>query len=148
MWMVDYITLHYPKKELIFSSRETSVTSPSSIHLASFFLPKKQTMCFFSVVLSKQVFHIISAEPISERSTSKSFHESSVQLVRGDVIGTLWRAKTRKLYDKTPIKYQPKMNNVVLNIYFNCIKNSFLPWKSSMRDTEGVLRWRNLAMLI
>ena len=51
--------------------------------------------------LMKQVLHIISLEPISERPTGKSFHEPSVQLVRIDVIGTFWRATTRELYEKT-----------------------------------------------
>ena len=44
--------------------------------------------------LTEQVFHIISLEPVSERSMSKSFHEPRVQLVRIDMIG-------RELYDKT-----------------------------------------------
>ena len=45
----------------------------------------------------EEIFHIISFEPISDRSTSESFHESRMQLVRIDVIGTFWRATTREL---------------------------------------------------
>ena len=41
----------------------------------------------FRPKLTKQVFHTISLELISKRSTSKSFHEPSVQFVRIDVIG-------------------------------------------------------------
>ena len=52
------------------------------------------TGCF----LTKEVFHIISFEPISVHSISKSFNAPSVKLVRTDVIGTFWRATTAKLY--------------------------------------------------
>ena len=47
---------------------------------------------------SKEVFHIISFETISESQASKSFNEPSVKLVRMDVIGTFWRATTGELY--------------------------------------------------
>ena len=47
---------------------------------------------------SKDVFHIISLEPISESPTLKSFHEPSVKLVRIDEIGTFGRARTGELY--------------------------------------------------
>ena len=46
----------------------------------------------------KQVFYIISLEPINKWSMSKSFHEPSVKLVRFDMIGTFWRATMRELY--------------------------------------------------
>ena len=54
-------------------------------------------MCEFKIYLitsAKEIFHIISFEPISESLTSKSFHESSVKLVRIDVIGSFWKATT------------------------------------------------------
>ena len=38
--------------------------------------------------ITKQFFRIISLKPISKRSTSKPFHEPSLQFVRIDVIGT------------------------------------------------------------
>ena len=46
---------------------------------------------------SKEVFHRISFEPISERLTSHSFHEPSVKSVRIDVISMFWRATVREL---------------------------------------------------
>ena len=55
------------------------------------------SQCSISV-LSKEVIHIISFEPISERATSNYFHEPSVKSVRVDVIGIFWRATTRELY--------------------------------------------------
>ena len=50
------------------------------------------------VIKSKEVICIISCELISERVTSKSFHEPSVKSVRIDVIDKFWRATTRELY--------------------------------------------------
>ena len=47
--------------------------------------------------MTKEVIHTISFEPISERPTSKSYYEPSVNLVRIDVIGTFWRATASKL---------------------------------------------------
>ena len=47
---------------------------------------------FMQFLLTEEVFHIISFEPISERPTSKSFHEPSVKLVKLDTIGTFWWA--------------------------------------------------------
>ena len=46
----------------------------------------------------KEVIHIISFEPISERLASKSFQEPSRKSVSVDMIGTFWRATTRELY--------------------------------------------------
>ena len=46
---------------------------------------------------TKEVIHVISFEPISQRPTSKSSHEPSVKSVRKDVIGTFWRATSREL---------------------------------------------------
>ena len=49
---------------------------------------------------SKEVFHIISSEPISKRVTSKSIYEPSMKSVRMDVIGTSWQSTTRDLSNK------------------------------------------------
>ena len=54
-----------------------------------------------SVTDRNRFFHVISLEPISKRSKSKSFHERSVPLVRIDVTGTFWQAMMRELCDKT-----------------------------------------------
>ena len=49
------------------------------------------------MTLIYKFIRIISFELISERPTSKSFHESRVKLVRIDLIDTFWRATTREL---------------------------------------------------
>ena len=70
---------------------------------------------FIMVTCSEIGFHIISLEPISERSTSKSFHEPSVLLVRISVVGTFWRAATRELYDKTWIVFKELKKFLLVN---------------------------------
>ena len=47
---------------------------------------------------SKQRNHIISFEPISERSASSSFHVLSTTFVSIDVIHEFWQARKRKLH--------------------------------------------------
>ena len=49
----------------------------------------------------KEVIHAISFESISERPTSKSFHELSAKSVKIGVISTFWQATTRVLCDIT-----------------------------------------------
>ena len=53
--------------------------------------------CHF--VRPRNVIHIISFEPISKKSTSKSSHETSMK--SEDAIGTFWQATTKELYHVT-----------------------------------------------
>ena len=66
-----------------------------------------------------QVIHFISLNPISDRSTSKSFHEPSVQLVRIDMIGTFLRTTMREFYENSITKLE-LFYKVAITISMNC----------------------------
>ena len=63
---------------------------------------------------TKEAFHIIYFEPISEMTIPKSFHEPSVKSVRIDVIGTFWRATTTELNGITLIGLNESVHTVRL----------------------------------
>ena len=77
---------------------------------------------------TKEVIHIIiSFEPIRERPTLKSFHESSVKSVRIHLNGTFWQVKTRvwnNLNRPTRQRYPLQRQNYQANFFDRLIFNA------------------------
>ena len=106
-------------------------------------LDPKARVSFTSVgkqLFAKEVFHIISFEPISERLTSKSFHEPSVKLVRMDVIGTFWRATIRELYHITWIVCDFVFFESLLIVLFTCYLIDIFSNKCNVDRIPGTLQ--------
>ena len=83
-----------------FSSPENIIFTCTSLlqvkHGKRTLLKTKVLVLLWQSSMLKEVIHIISFEPISERMTSKSFHKPYLESVRIDMIGAFWRTVTRE----------------------------------------------------